>query len=257
MRLTPISFVLLAVSVPASISSGASAPASQHTSPIPADSKQLLLVTSPNWSATAGLAQRFERSPQSPHWHGVGEPLHVNLGRHGMAWGRGLHQPERGPIKREGDGRTPAGVFPLGSLFGYADKPPETAAGSFPYIHIQAGTECVEDPRSPLYNRIVASRPKGAMLRADGVFRLGFVIEQNAPEAIPGAGSCVFFHVQRGPAQATSGCTSASLPDLESLVSWLEPKSKPLLVQLPQEEYRRLRKDWALPPQLPEAHPGD
>jgi D-alanyl-D-alanine dipeptidase len=230
-------------------SSGVGSPA-EHRNPISADCEQLLLVRSASWSASAGLAQRYERSRQSSPWRAVGEPLQINLGRNGMAWGRGLQQPERGPLKREGDLRTPAGVFALGPLFGYAQKPPAGADPSFTYIHIHAGTECVEAPQSPLYNRIVASGSKSSMLRADGVFQLGFVIEQNAPEAIPGAGSCVFFHVQRGQAQATSGCTSASLADLESVVSWLKPELKPLIVQLPEAEYRRLRDEWTLPREL-------
>jgi zinc D-Ala-D-Ala dipeptidase len=183
----------------------------------------------------------------------VGEPLQVNLGRHGMAWGRGLQRPESGPIKHEGDGRTPAGIFRVGPLFGYASAAPASASPNFSYIHIRAGTECVEDPRSPAYNSIIDSGPKSPMLRADGVFRLGFVIEQNAPEVVSGAGSCVFFHVQRGPLQATSGCTSISLENLESVVSWLKPELEPLIVELPEPQYARLKDDWALPRELPEA----
>ncbi len=219
----------------------------KHGAPLLAKSRQLLLVRSATWSASSARLQRYERSSGSASWHAVGEALQVNLGRNGMAWGRGLQPPQPGLGKREGDGRTPAGVFPVGSLFGYAEKAPDNASPSFSYVHIHAGTQCVEDSRSPLYNQIVDSGTKSPMLRADGVFRLGFVIEQNAPEATPGAGSCVFFHVQRGPAQATHGCTSASLPELERVVGWLEPKDEPLIVQLPEAEYQRLKDDWALP----------
>jgi len=47
------------------------------------------------------------------------------LGRAGLAWGLGLHgnPPFPGPIKREGDGRSPAGAFELSSAFGYAPRP--------------------------------------------------------------------------------------------------------------------------------------
>ncbi|MET0795632.1 MAG: hypothetical protein ABW061_29210 [Polyangiaceae bacterium] len=220
--------------------------AAEHSAPIPAACRQLLLVRAASWSATTGLAQRYERT-QEARWQAVGEPLRVNLGRHGMAWGRGLQPAQPGPTKREGDGRTPAGIFRLGPLFGYAERPPDRASADFSYIHIHAGTACVEDARSPLYNRIVNAGFKSPMIRADGVFRLGFVIEQNAPVVIRGAGSCVFFHVQRGPALATSGCTSASLADLESVVSWLDPQLEPLIIELPEAEYARLSDDWQLP----------
>lgn len=221
--------------------------AAPKRAPLLAKSRQLLLVRSASWVATTAQLQRYERSAESAKWHAVGDALQVNLGRNGMAWGRGLQETEPGPLKREGDGRTPAGVFSVGSLFGYAAKAPEKASPNFSYIHIGVGTRCVEDSRSPLYNQVVDMGSASPMLRADGVFRLGFVIEQNAPDTAPGAGSCVFFHVQRGPAQVTHGCTSTSLPELERIVAWLEPKDSPLIVQLPEPEYVRLKDEWALP----------
>ena len=36
--------------------------------------------------------------------------------------------------------------------------------------------------------------------------------------------------------------------ELESLLTWLDPTRKPLLVQLPEVEYGRLRNLWKLPP---------
>jgi hypothetical protein len=34
---------------------------------------------------------------------------------------------------------------------------------------------------------------------------------------------------------------------LESLLGWLDPTRNPLLVQLPEAEYQKLRKHWQLP----------
>ncbi|HEY5376972.1 MAG TPA: hypothetical protein VIK01_24995 [Polyangiaceae bacterium] len=212
----------LAVSRPSR--SAEPAPPGARQAPIPAESLQILLVRSTAWLATGALAQRYERQAGG-NWHPVGETVPVNVGRHGMAWGRGLQPLEPGPQKNEGDGRTPAGIFRLGPLFGYAETAPESAAPGFEYIPIHAHTDCVEDPRSPFCNRIIDPGPTSPMLRADGLFRLGFVIAQNAPDAVPGAGSCVFFHVQRGPGEATSGCTSTSITELSGLVSWLKPES--------------------------------
>ena len=215
-------------------------------SPIPSRSRQLLVVRSAGWTASIGQLQRYRRD-QGSSWQAVGEALQVNLGRRGMAWGRGLHAAQPGPVKVESDNRTPAGVFRLGSLFGYAPERPANAAASYPYIHIGVSTVCIENPRSPLYNEIIDAAPTAPMLRADGVFRLGFVIEQNMPDTVAGAGSCVFFHVQRGPAQPTHGCTSAPLPEVQSLAAWLEPEAQPVIVELPDTEYSRLKTTWALP----------
>lgn len=62
-----------------------------------------------------------------------------------MAWGCGLYQsPAQGPFKKEGDGRSPAGVFALPSAFGSAEALPADAPG-FPYLHTLATTYCVEE----------------------------------------------------------------------------------------------------------------
>ena len=35
--------------------------------------------------------------------------------------------------------------------------------------------------------------------------------------------------------------------DLETLLAWLDPHAKPVVVQLPAAEYDRVRKAWRLP----------
>src|SRR5262249_22577166 len=119
-------------------------PAAQRQSPVPLSSKQLVGVRSASWNASKGLLQRFDRTDEG--WAPVGPNVPVDLGRHGMAWGRGLQGAEKGPLKREGDGRSPAGVFALGPAFGYSDATPEAAA-RFPYRRVQRETYCVEDVR--------------------------------------------------------------------------------------------------------------
>ena len=203
-------------------------------------------MRSASWGANIAVLQRYRRE-HSSSWQAVGGPLQVNLGRRGMAWGRGLHEAQPGPVKAEGDNRTPAGVFRLGSLFGYAPERPANAGVNYPYIHIGVSTVCIENPQSPLYNEIIDAAPTGPMLRADGVFRLGFVIEQNQPDTVAGAGSCVFFHVQRGPAQPTHGCTSAPLTEVQGLAGWLDADAQPVIVELPESEYARVKAEWALP----------
>jgi D-alanyl-D-alanine dipeptidase len=54
-------------------------------------------------------------------------------------------------------------------------------------------------------------------------------------------------HIWRGPGQPTVGCTAMAQADLESLLGWLDPERKPLLVQLPAAQYQKLRHRWNLP----------
>src|SRR5262245_12661114 len=94
---------------------------------------RLVLVVTSGWNANRGELTRWEKSGAG--WHQVGPAVPVAVGKSGLAWGRGLssHKAE----KREGDGRSPAGIFALGQEYE------------------QAELVCVDDPTSKDYNRIV------------------------------------------------------------------------------------------------------
>jgi len=211
-------------------------------------------VRSASWTTTAGTLQRFERSANGS-WQAQGEPSSVNLGRHGMAWGRGLLlHAEPGPIKKEGDEKSPAGAFALGPAFGYQSGLPE-GAKRYPYVHVTRAISCIEDQKSKFYNQVIdhgaVSRAdwsaRDDMLRADGLFRWGVVVEHNTKETLPGAGSCIFLHIWKGPGKGTAGCTAMPTAAVEETIRWLDPDQRPVLVQLPESEYARLRSAWELP----------
>lgn len=231
----------------------AASAAPQSSSPVPAHARQLLLVRTKSWNSVTGTLQRYERAADGS-WQPAGDAAPVNVGRAGMAWGRGLHEAQTGPIKREGDGRAPAGVFAIGRAFGYSAALPPPAK-NFPYLAVQKGTYCVEDTRSRYYNQIVDAtdgalkgwEKRSVMLRPDGLFRWGLVVQQNDTDTKRGAGSCIFLHVWRGLGRGTAGCTAMPVEDVERLVTWIDPASEPVLVQLPEPEYSRLREPWALP----------
>jgi len=217
--------------------------------------QQLVLVTTADWNADHGLQWRYERT--STGWRQVGDAQPVMVGRSGAAWGLGLHDAgHRGPVKREGDGRSPAGVFAIGEAFGYAP----TVATSLPYAAMQASNYCVDVSGSPLYNRIVdadvvgaaavaqATEPMRRDLHADGDqrYRLGFVIGHNT-QARPMAGSCIFAHLWKSPEDPTTGCTAMAPPTMDALLGWLRPDLHPVFVLLPLPKYRQLHGAWGLP----------
>jgi L,D-peptidoglycan transpeptidase YkuD (ErfK/YbiS/YcfS/YnhG family) len=223
--------------------------------------RQLVLVVSADWNAAAGHLQTFEK--KKGQWVAVQNDFPVSLGRAGSAWGMGLHPPQsKGPLKEEGDGRSPAGIFAIGPAFGYA----ASLKTALPYQPMQATSYCMDVPASPLYNQIVDSAKVGAAavqgstepmrldLRDAGDirYRQGFVIAHNAG-AVPGRGSCIFAHLRRKPDEATAGCTSMEAANMDQLLGWLNPARKPVFVLLPREEYMRLQGPWQLP-ELPGAH---
>lgn len=250
---TGVCLALLSLSIPAWGSDTSDAGISP-TSPIPAGTHQLIVVQAPSWSAVTATLQRYVRRG-GDSWAAQGTPVDVNVGRNGMAWGRGLHSPgDAGPTKKEGDQRSPAGAFLLGSAFGYGDGLPDGAKG-YPYLHLRQGISCIEDSRSKYYNQVIDPAAvtradwsaRDEMLRSDGLFRWGIVVEHNVPDALRGAGSCIFLHIWRGLGRGTAGCTAMAPEAITDLITWLNAADRPVLVQLPQPEYVRLRSGWALP----------
>lgn len=234
--------------------------------PVPASARQMILVTTPTWSATTGRLVRYARDGGG--WRAVGAPTMVNVGRAGLGWGRGLHATSDAragePDKREGDGRAPAGVFRLTGAFGYD----ASAVTGLPYHASTPSSVCVDDSASPFYNRVFDAEATGraaewssreTMRRDDEIYRLGVVVAHNGPTTdpswapaagdapTPGGGSCIFLHIQRGPGVPTAGCTSMPAPALASALAWLDADADPVLVQLPATSYRRLRAAWGLP----------
>ena len=239
----------------------AQAPAQVHA-PLPWDgARQAVVVTTDGWDATHGTLRRFERVAAGG-WRAVGEARPIVVGRNGSGWGLGLHPaPDAAvaagdPVKREGDGRAPAGVFAIGTAFGYAGS----AGTALPYQAMDAGDWCIDVSGSPLYNRIVdvddvgasavegSTEPMRRDLHADGDqrYRLGFVIEHNAA-AVPQAGSCIFAHLWKTPGTATAGCTAMAPKTMEAVLGWLDPDAQPVFVLLPAGEYAALRAGWRLP----------
>lgn len=225
-----------------------------------ADARQLIVVTSADWDAPAARLQRFERDGDGP-WRAVGGDVPVMLGRSGSAWGLGLHPSQpRGPQKREGDGRAPAGIFAIGPAFGYAT----TGIGALPYRAMEASHYCIDVPDSPLYNRIVDARDVGKDAVAGSTepmrldvhkngdirYRRGFVIEHNA-DGVPGQGSCIFAHLLRRTDETTAGCTAMDAAALDATLQWLDPAATPRFVLMPEAEYARLGAAWRLPALTP------
>ncbi|MFM7520863.1 MAG: L,D-transpeptidase [Planctomycetota bacterium] len=223
--------------------------------------RQVLVVVTRSWEATNGVATWLGRQPGSA-WTEAGSGS-VTVGRAGCGWGLGLHPDGlEGPAKREGDGRSPAGVFTIGAAFGAA---PALDTG-LAYRPLDGDDWCIDVPASPLYNRTVNRRDVGAaavvgsteqMRRdlapaSDGQYAIGFMIGHN-PRGLAGMGSCIFGHIVAGPGVPTSGCTGFHESDLRALLAWLRADARPLFALLPRAEASRLA-GWGLPePRAPGA----
>jgi D-alanyl-D-alanine dipeptidase len=189
---------------------------------LPNSSQQLLLVTSQDWTQSQAQLQRYQRVDVN-HWHPVGNPIPVILGENGIA-----------ENKREGDLKTPAGVFLLGSAFGFGKR----INVKLPYMPITKTTVCVDDVKSRYYNQIIDSsqvnksnwRSGEQMWKEIVAYKLGIVVNYNAPHPIAGAGSCIFIHIWKSPHTPTTGCIATSETDLKKILGWLNLNKSPVVV---------------------------
>jgi hypothetical protein len=223
--------------------------------------QQLVVVSSAGWDAPRGVLRRFERPAPEKPFRAVGSPLEVALGRAGLAWRSDAGAPPPlfpGPIKREGDGRSPAGLLGFGAMWGYDKAPP--AGLKLPYKQADPRMRCVDDAQSPHYGRILAAPPGPAPWRSAELLRMPtdhykylLIIDYNMQKPLPGAGSCIFLHVAplpQGTQAPTAGCTALIESELITVLRWLDPQRQPLLLQLPQDVLIATAPAWGLAPGL-------
>lgn len=159
------------------------------------------------------------------------------VSRHGAEWRAQIAEMSfrctvgRGGLaadKREGDGATPIGCWPLRRLLYRADRlnPPETG---LPRQAIRASDGWCDDPADRNYNRPV-TRPYGAsheaLWRDDGLYDLIVVLGHNDDPPRPGAGSAVFLHVARPDYGPTEGCVALRQDHLLAVLAKVDADSR-------------------------------
>ncbi|MEO1450123.1 MAG: L,D-transpeptidase family protein [Bacteroidota bacterium] len=214
--------------------------------------QQLLVVVTDDWDNPYGTLRRYEGTPEN--WQQVGEGIPIHVGQKGMGWAKRASEKEdfTGPVKVEGDKKSPAGQFELGPSFGYA--PQAMATQKWPYVPVHNATMCIEDANSQSYNQIIDANatPKDynstdRMRRKDDLYEWGVWVYHNFPDPEPSAGSCIFLHVWREGGKGTAGCTAMSKPDMQEVIQWLSPEKQPLLVQMPISAYMAVQRKKGLP----------
>ncbi len=223
--------------------------------PVGPQVRQLVVAVAGSWGAAEGRMQLFQREGRG--WVAASPPWRVLFGRDGLAWGRGEHfgagQDEEGPRKVERDRRAPAGVFRIGKIYTYDGALPPGAR--YPFHTVTEADAWVDDPLHPDYNRHVTVDPanpppwfaRQRMRLNDPPHRWMVEIRHNADPVLAGAGSAIFFHIQRGPSRPSSGCTVMPQADLLRMICWLRAEDAPCYVLLPREVYERRWKAWGLP----------
>jgi L,D-peptidoglycan transpeptidase YkuD (ErfK/YbiS/YcfS/YnhG family) len=182
---------------------------------------RLIIVTVPTMDATGAKMRTFARKSPSASWTPQGTAETAVVGAQGIAWGHPYASyAKRGePIKKEGDQRSPAGLYRLGATFGFAKDDQKG------HLQLRPGAQfCVHDPKSPLYGRIVSKDKAGAKTGGEdmGTFALykrGIVVDY-APRRQAKAGSCIFVHIWGGEGVGTAGCVALPVERVAHLQEW-------------------------------------
>jgi L,D-peptidoglycan transpeptidase YkuD (ErfK/YbiS/YcfS/YnhG family) len=188
-------------------------------SALPPGTRQVLVVRKP---------QEFPNGPvnltaweYSGGWKSVLGPMPCTIGKNGFA---------AVGEKKEGDGKTPSGVYGIHRAFGY-EKGVDT---KLDYRAITPDDFWCDDPDSPQYNRrtkgVPAAKSYEKMRRDDDAYKYLAVIEYNTDPVEPGKGSAIFLHVWAGEGKPTAGCVAVAEGEMAKLLAWLDKSRKPVVV---------------------------
>ena len=128
-------------------------------------------------------------------------------------------------VKREGDGATPAGEFPLRRVFYRADRLAEPASG-LPVRALAPDDGWCDDPAHGDYNRPVKlpfAASHEVLWRDDHLYDVIVVVGHNDDPPRAGLGSAIFIHCATADYAPTEGCIALDRPALTALLPRLTP----------------------------------
>jgi L,D-peptidoglycan transpeptidase YkuD (ErfK/YbiS/YcfS/YnhG family) len=180
---------------------------------------QLLVVFNEKPESFSAVFVALEK--KGKNWFVKQSPINAGIGKNGFAL------PNQ---KREGDGKSPTGIFKLGKLFSY-----EKQSGTL--LENQQTTKedkWIDDVNSPDYNKHIigvtqAKSYENLLLNTD-VYKYCTVIEYNTNPVVKGKGSAIFFHLALNPSSFTLGCVAINEIYMELMVNWLDPKQNPTII---------------------------
>lgn len=132
--------------------------------------------------------------------------------------------------KREGDGATPCGDWPIRAALLRPARIGAAIAPAIPWRWIRESEGWCDDPADPAYNRPVhlpRATSHEVLARADQAYDAVIVLGHNDVPPIPGMGSAIFFHQwvigADGAPKATEGCVAVSPESMHALLPKLRP----------------------------------
>ena len=123
--------------------------------------------------------------------------------------------------KREGDGASPSGVWPIRRVLYRADRGPPPIT-DLPSSAIRQDDGWCDAPGDVAYNRPVTlpySASAEALFRDDHVYDLIVILGHNDDPVCDGMGSAIFLHLEQPERTPTEGCVALARADLERFLA--------------------------------------
>ncbi len=127
--------------------------------------------------------------------------------------------------KREGDGHTPLGKWPIRAVLFRPGRSGPSPQLKLPWRWIGAQDGWSDDPSDPSYNRPVRlphSFSAETLIRDDPLYDIIVILGHNDTPPAIGKGSAIFFHICYGK-KTTEGCVAIARAAMDSLLIKLEP----------------------------------
>ena len=129
--------------------------------------------------------------------------------------------------KREGDLKTPRGIYELGPVFYRADKFSNLKT-KLKKISIKKNMGWCDDVNSKYYNQLIKINNKvkhEKMFRDDGAYDIVILINYNTKKIVNSKGSAIFLHITKN-YKKTLGCIALKKKDLLILLKLVNKKTK-------------------------------
>lgn len=142
---------------------------------------------------------------------------HCRLGRSGVT-----------NDKREGDGATPVGAWPLRGVLYRPDRVVRPQS-ILPIRALTSNDGWCDDPGDPAYNRpVILPYPRRCetLWRDDAVYDVIVPLGYNDSPVVAGRGSAIFLHVARADGGPTEGCVALDLSDLLAFLAAATPVTR-------------------------------
>lgn len=128
--------------------------------------------------------------------------------------------------KREGDNKSPLGVWTMREVWYRPDVYPQGPNTALPVRATRPEDGWCDAPGDPNYNRpVTLPYPASAerMWRDDAVYDLVVVLGHNDTPPVPGMGSAIFMHLAREGYLGTEGCVALARADIEAVLAAAQP----------------------------------